>query len=60
MLYEIYKTVDQKEKLLIINPVSGNYKVIDDAQDLDNVVYGSTIIDFSDTQAKASPQVGLN
>jgi len=60
MLYEIYKTVDQKEKILIINPVSGNYKVIDDAEDLNNVVYGSTIIDFSDTQAKASPQVGLN
>jgi hypothetical protein len=51
----------EKRNLLIINPVrSGNYKVIDDAQDLDNVVYGSTIIDFSDTQAKASPQVGLN
>jgi hypothetical protein len=59
MLYEIYKEVDGKEKLLIINPRSGNYKVINDAEDLDNVVYGSTIIDFSDTQAKASPQVGL-
>ena len=36
MLYEIYKEVDGKEKLLIINPRSGNYKVIAVAEDLDN------------------------
>ena len=59
MLYKIYKIVDKKEKLLIINPISGNYKVIENADDLNNIVYGSTIIDFKDTQAKASPQIGL-
>jgi len=67
MLLSFYALTDEIEEIVIINPISGNYEVVD-ATDTDTlkdklesgeIILGSTYIDFSDSQSKASPQLGI-
>lgn len=66
MLLTFYAETDDVEEILIINPVSGNFQVVDarDPETLQRklesgeIVMGSTYIDFSDSQSRASPQLG--
>lgn len=60
--YEIYKNTDDVGIILVINPTNGNYTVVDSGQSLTSksssvVISGG--LDFSDSQGKAGPQVGI-
>jgi hypothetical protein len=62
MWYEIYKNTDGISMVLVINPLTGNFTIIKNGADLVNpknkvVITGG--IDFSDSQGKASPQIGI-
>ena len=63
-----YNQVEGVGKILIIRPQNGNFDVIN-ATDIDDVIKklksgklatGTTLINFSDSQAKLSPQIGVN
>ena len=63
-----YNQVEGVGKILIIRPQNGNFDVIN-ATDVDDVIKklkagklatGTTLINFSDSQAKLSPQIGVN
>lgn len=66
MVMGFYAETDGVEEVLVINPVTGNFHVVD-ARDTstihDKIASGdlqlsSTYLDFTDTQSKASPQIG--
>lgn len=69
MLFDLYQRVDDKQQILIFNPVTGAYRVLDGPQDLytaseaqpgiPHIQFGTTAIEFSDSQQKASPQIGI-
>jgi hypothetical protein len=61
--YDIYKNVDEVGLILVINPISGGFTLVDSAASLLNKDSGVVVtggIDFSDPQGKASPQIGTN
>jgi hypothetical protein len=61
--YDIYKNVDEVGLILVINPISGGFTLVDSAASLINKDSGVVItggLDFNDTQGKASPQIGTN
>lgn len=66
MVMGFYAETDGVEEILVINPVTGNYHVID-ARKMDtlhdkvsegDIELSTTYLDFTDTQSKASPQIG--
>lgn len=66
MAMGFYAETDGVEEILVINPVSGNFHVVD-ARKMDTlhdkiadgeIELGSNYIDFTDTQSKAGPQIG--
>lgn len=66
MVMQFYVETDEVEEVLIINPVSGNYHVVN-ARQTDTihdkigsgaVQLSTTYLDFTDNQSKASPQLG--
>jgi len=75
MLYRIYQATDDVREILVINPLTGSYYVLAGPDDLDNAVipdenldpkkrfqhvqFGDICIDFTDSQGKASPQIGI-
>jgi hypothetical protein len=69
MLYDIYQTVDGKGEIMVLNPLTGSYYVMLDSSEFDEATtaggdyqpirIGSVAIDFTDSQGKASPQIGI-
>ena len=71
MLYHIYQAVDGVTSIMVLNPLSGNYYILNGPKDLASassidpsgkfahVQFSDTCINFSDTQGKASPQIGI-
>jgi hypothetical protein len=69
MLYDIYQIVDGKGEIMVLNPNSGSYYVMLSSDDFDEAItpdqgyqpirVGSVAIDFTDSQGKASPQIGI-
>jgi len=71
MLYQIYQIKDKVGEIMVLNPNSGSYYVLSGPDDIDsamqadpsgefqNVQIGSVCIDFTDSQGKASPQIGI-
>jgi len=69
MLYDIYQIVDGKGEIMVLNPNSGSYYVMLSSNDFDEAItpgqgyqpirVGSVAIDFTDSQGKASPQIGI-
>lgn len=66
MAMGFYAETDGVEEILVINPVSGNFHVVD-ARKTDtlhdkiangDIELSSSYIDFTDTQSKAGPQIG--
>ena len=66
MAMGFYADTDGVEEVLVINPVTGNFHVID-ARRMDilhdkiangDIQLSTTYLDFTDTQGKASPQIG--
>ena len=62
-----YNTIEQVNDILIINPGNGNFNVVD-ATDIESIMKklddgilgtGTTLINFTDSQAKLSPQLGV-
>jgi len=62
-----YNTIEQVNDILIINPGNGNFNVVD-ATNIDSIMQklkngilgtGTTLINFGDSQAKLSPQLGV-
>ena len=62
-----YNAIEQVNDILIINPGNGNFNVVD-ATDIDSIMQklkdgilgtGTTLINFTDSQAKLSPQLGV-
>jgi hypothetical protein len=69
MLYDLYQKTDDVGKIMVMNPLTGSYFILGGPKDLAKAAKGdgqnapiqfSTItIDFSDSQGKASPQIGI-
>lgn len=69
MLYDLYQAVDGKGEIMVLNPLSGSFYVMLNSDDFDeattpgqgyqNIRIGSVAIDFTDSQGKASPQIGI-
>jgi hypothetical protein len=69
MLYGLYQKTDDVGKIMVMNPLTGSYFILGGPKDLAKAAKGdgqnapiqfSTItIDFSDSQGKASPQIGI-
>lgn len=66
MVMGFYVKTDGVAEVLVINPVTGNYHVVD-ARKMDtlhdkiaseDIQLSTTYLDFTDTQSKASPQLG--
>ena len=62
-----YNAIEQVNDILIINPGNGNFNVVD-ATDIESIMKkldagilgtGTTLINFTDSQAKLSPQLGV-
>jgi hypothetical protein len=59
--YDIYKNVDEVGLILVINPITGNFTLVNSGASLINKDSGVVItggLDFNDKQGKASPQIG--
>lgn len=69
MLYELYQQTDDVKQILILNPISGSFRVLNGPRDIytavqpkdggERIQFGTTAIDFNDSQGKASPQIGI-
>jgi len=71
MLYQVYQAKDKVGEIMVLNPNSGSYYVLSGPDDIDsamqvdptgefqNIQIGSVCIDFTDSQGKASPQIGI-
>ena len=69
MLYSLYQKKDKVGKIMVMNPLTGSYFILNGPEDLATAAEGdgqnapiqfSTVtIDFSDSQGKASPQIGI-
>lgn len=69
MLYSLYQRVDGVGKIMVLNPLTGSFYVIDGPADLSSAVksdgenspiqFSTVTIDFNDSQGKASPQIGI-
>jgi hypothetical protein len=69
MLYDLYQVVDGKGEIMVLNPLTGSYYVMLSSLDFDeattagqgyqHIQVSSVAIDFTDSQGKASPQIGI-
>jgi hypothetical protein len=69
MLYSLYQETDDVGKIMVLNPLTGSYYVLTGPKDLATatksdgknapVQFSTVTIDFSDSQGKASPQIGI-
>lgn len=69
MLYELYQRTDEVTQILVLNPLTGSFRVLNGPKDMysatnptdgsNNIQFGTTAIDFNDSQGKASPQIGI-
>lgn len=69
MLYSLYQLTDEVKQILVLNPLTGSFRVLNEPKDmytatkaegdLPHVQFGTTAIDFNDSQGKASPQIGI-
>jgi hypothetical protein len=65
MLASYYLMLEKIEVILVLNPVDGSFHVSNSPKDLvdsiklDILTIGSTYIDFTQNQGKASPQIGI-
>ncbi len=69
MLYDLYQVVDGKGEIMVLNPLTGSYYVMLSSEDFDeattagqgyqHIQVSSVAIDFTDSQGKASPQIGI-
>jgi len=69
MLFSLYQEIDGVREIMVFNPISGAFHVINEPGDLISatekqegffpVQFSTNIINFSDTQGKASPQIGI-
>jgi hypothetical protein len=67
MLYSLYQRVDGVGKIMILNPLTGSYYVLNGPNDIASaaadrdipIQFGTTTINFGDSQGKASPQLGI-
>jgi hypothetical protein len=69
MLYGLYQITDDVGKIMFMNPLTGSYFILGGPKDLSNaansdgenapIQFGTVTIDFSDSQGKASPQIGI-
>ena len=62
LLFAIYKS-EMLDCILIINPITGNFLVMNDPKDVDSTVEAGMVIsggiDFKDKQSTKSPQIGV-
>ena len=67
LLGQLYYEDKEVDKILVINPTSSNFEVISTqnakvmGEKIRNnqIVIGTTLLDFQNTQQKASPQIGV-
>jgi hypothetical protein len=69
MLYSLYQKTDDVGKIMVLNPLTGSYRILKGPNDLATatksdgenapVQFSTVTIDFSDSQGKASPQIGI-
>jgi hypothetical protein len=69
MLYSLYQQTDEVKQILVLNPLTGSFRVLNGPKDMytatkpkgdiPHVQFGTTAIDFNDSQGKASPQIGI-
>jgi hypothetical protein len=69
MLYGLYQKTDDVGKIMVMNPLTGSYFIIGGPKDLAKaaksdgqnapIQFSTVTIDFSDSQGKASPQIGI-
>jgi hypothetical protein len=69
MLYSLYQQTDVVKQILVLNPLTGSFRVLNGPKDMytatkpngdiPHVQFGTTAIDFNDSQQKASPQIGV-
>jgi hypothetical protein len=69
MLYSLYQKTDEVGKIMVLNPLTGAYRILKGPNDLATatksdgknapVQFSTVTIDFSDSQGKASPQIGI-
>lgn len=61
MLYELYQKTDGVGKIMVLNPNTGSFHVLNGPKDLEKspIVFSTSTIDFKDSQGKASPQIGI-
>jgi hypothetical protein len=69
MLYSLYQETDEVGQIMVLNPLTGAYRILNGPKDLATatkddgenapVQFSTVTIDFSDSQGKASPQIGI-
>lgn len=69
MLYGLYQKTDGVGKIMVLNPLTGAYRILNGPNDLATatkndgenapIQFSTVTIDFSDSQGKASPQIGI-
>jgi hypothetical protein len=69
MLYSLYKRVDGVGKIMVLNPLTGSYRILQAPSDLGKfskgdeeappIQFSTEIINYNDSQGKASPQIGI-
>jgi hypothetical protein len=69
MLYGLYQKTDDVGKIMVMNPLTGSYFILGGPKDLAKaaksdgknapIQFSTVTIDFSDSQGKASPQIGI-
>jgi hypothetical protein len=69
MLYSLYQQTDGVGKIMVMNPLTGSYFILGGPKDLAKaaksdgenapIQFSTVTIDFSDSQGKASPQIGI-
>ena len=69
MLFDLYRQTDDVEQIMVLNPITGSFRILDEPKDMysatepqegaNHIQFGTTAIDFNDSQGKASPQIGI-
>ncbi len=61
LLYELYQKTDHVGKIMVLNPLTGSFYILQGPKDLAGspIVFSTSTIDFNDSQGKASPQIGI-
>jgi hypothetical protein len=69
MLFSLYQRVDGVGKIMVLNPITGSFYILNGPGDLESaskgdgenapIQFSTVTIDFNDSQGKASPQIGI-